>query len=1858
MPITRALTDEELQGLENQGIDSSLYKGKPLTLATDDELASQQAPVRQSMSSLGAAKATAEAHAGGYIGGGAAALGTGALIGEVLGAPETLGASLLAIPPTLAAAYGGSYLGQKAQNAIQGQDTTANLQAQAEQAEAEHPYISSGTDIAASALLSGGKPSLSNIPKALMGDRDAIAKVAMNGLVNPAINSGLQYATTGQAPSLSDIGSQIAGGALFSEANALGRMVHGGEPVGEPTAKTEVTGENPGPDEVKAALSPFLQTDPEHEDYISDKNIKDAYIKSLGKRPAVTDLNDPAQYIAKTKYDNALKMPVDDIRQMLHERWANTTPTEEPTVALPKEGDSEATQRVIPTANDNAQNIEKPVVQPETQTTNEKADEAANKASDFEKARAQLVSQQYQDTDNPLKPITENQAKIINPATLLGNNLDRPNTPQVDSEGNPVHYSPKEVYSDEDINRLNIINQLKQQAINSGNSIPEHLINEAQAIHKKYEVQNLDNRDIKLLSIAFEHANNGFPVDSILNVLGRNSNKPEMLKAINKARGISNPVEAVHTVAKNLGLTPIEKLGDVVKYNPIIHEDTVSGMIPNDSAKVIQSGYKNPYGYDDIRAKVEPSNINSPKDINEDSNIEDQATKALFQRPTDTSGPTQDMQKYSALKDIFLQHIRNNDFPRAKMVQEQLEALKNKYGGMPPFKTGTAPVSGQTIEQHVKAGGATTGSVLGMIAAKQNEWSPLAKQMLETASPEKLKDQVLSHSGKETSFYNTNRNLASIHQNHLNDNGVIMHELSHSVLEGQFPQEFNDLAGKALQDAQDKYLADPKANSTIKELINLHREVLDKLGIDRNSNTIGNPNKNRELYKGSVGDNSAYAVGSFHEFTAMSQTDPKFQKTLNELKSSDGKTLWSKFVDAVRKLLGVDVKSGSLLERALKVNEDLIKQPRKGYETDEEGNRYYESPDKTKPYYTGVVDSNDSVRAIEHDRTKAGNSHSSLGMPDRTGRWRYIPNHNRVDWTDTPSESRMDAVDNFLAKKGIYPDSHKAYIGPQIYRESDSNIHESPKKIGDKEERTEEPPIHRMGAIGRVFRSGIDTIKSLAHPDAEHTAGQLQKVFQEREAIMGRQGNPVIEKAKGISPEGEARLNAAKRYELENHQDAPLSMFKNSKELSAWQAYKKSLETNFNERLANKEPVVANGVARLPIRDPNYHPTTSNPKVAEVLRANTDPKAIAELNKQWNDYYTTKLGKSPSQAQDAFNRYRRALQGNAMNSGSSGNQAFFNAARRPQGEPLPPSFERPGFFRNFEAYIQAQAMDNAYYKHVESDPRTMAALGYQHDPWGRPVKQSEDGPISGNTAVKNVLNEIKGEANTGLQGQVIAKSESLATAGLLGPLTEFHKLASNFAKQLSNYADNPIQAGRALAYGATHIAEGWTHAKENGKIVMTAKSASDMWNSQLTAADRLAGVARGVRQIYTLNDLTDKVNLGFLQASGEYLVPYKIQAARDGDASAIRLMRHLDPDWSSSKQYDAKGISTLASQLAGVVHGTRDARTLPSWMLHDNEISAFFKLSSWGIAQTNSFMRDVYTPAREGNLKPLLMSAFGAAVGGYLIKELRQDIAGKKSQIPSLAEIGASDRGYKGNIPALAYNMMAAASYAGFGGMLSTIGRYPFDMAFKNSPQGATFPLDTMVSDIASTVNNVGQTIANDPNIDWLNLASHVGGHLLGGSFQLGRIAMNHAIDSGAITGTIAEKKALSDKLGQLRRFDEVEGLPYQEMDASTSNPYMNLEQKDFKSAQDIGKAMQMLPGLVSNIVQKYGSTPDVMLSKLKALKENSYATFPDLQTMPLSFMKYIGYLNREEGPEAAQSELQDYMKHKIVNEAKASVVP
>ena len=86
-------------------------------------------------------------------------------------------------------------------------------------------------------------------------------------------------------------------------------------------------------------------------------------------------------------------------------------------------------------------------------------------------------------------------------------------------------------------------------------------------------------------------------------------------------------------------------------------------------------------------------------------------------------------------------------------------------------------------------------------------------------------------------------------------------------------------------------------------------------------------------------------------------------------------------------------------------------------------------------WMAGVVDANGAVKTVAGDETKE-KPHRLMGLGGQ-GRFRYNPVHNRVQWTDTPDEEQMHAVDNHLAKSGISSPTHTDWIrGNEVLRNS------------------------------------------------------------------------------------------------------------------------------------------------------------------------------------------------------------------------------------------------------------------------------------------------------------------------------------------------------------------------------------------------------------------------------------------------------------------------------------------------------------------------------------------------------------------------------------------------------------------------------------------------------------------------------------------------------------------------------------------------------------------------------------------------------------------------------------------------------
>jgi len=239
---------------------------------TDEQIAQTQPigfnqPNKPSgISAIGTIPAVAKAHAGSYIGGGIGAIGVPALMGALAGSEVPVAGNIIG---GIAGALAGAYGGQKLQQAAESPDTYQQQQDVAQQAQAEHPLIGGATDIALSALASGGlfspKTALKGIRDLIGGNLSTEAKgVLLQSGLNPAINTGLSVAQGQGVPSFSDLAEQSIGGALFAKSWLPGGRFQPAED--EP--QTEVNNQTKASQYQLAGSTPRLQLGFAGEPYI------------------------------------------------------------------------------------------------------------------------------------------------------------------------------------------------------------------------------------------------------------------------------------------------------------------------------------------------------------------------------------------------------------------------------------------------------------------------------------------------------------------------------------------------------------------------------------------------------------------------------------------------------------------------------------------------------------------------------------------------------------------------------------------------------------------------------------------------------------------------------------------------------------------------------------------------------------------------------------------------------------------------------------------------------------------------------------------------------------------------------------------------------------------------------------------------------------------------------------------------------------------------------------------------------------------------------------------------------------------------------------------------------------------------------------------------------------------------------------------------------------------------------------------------------------------------------------------------------------------------------------------------------
>jgi len=699
---------------------------------------------------------------------------------------------------------------------------------------------------------------------------------------------------------------------------------------------------------------------------------------------------------------------------------------------------------------------------------------------------------------------------------------------------------------------------------------------------------------------------------------------------------------------------------------------------------------------------------------------------------------------------------------------------------------------------------------------------------------------------------------------------------------------------------------------------------------------------------------------------------------------------------------------------------------------------------------------------------------------------------------------------------------------------------------------------------------------------------------------------------------------------------------------------RQQLRRKQEEQIAVGQPVIRykgnKQVYDLPKIDEHYWPQRIAPNVADFISSHPQSEVTRNIHEDFIKH-NEDMGISTEEAEKKWEALRTAYDNSEIN------LTRFNANRKMEGVGLPDSMMREGAMKNLFSYFNRVAADRAYHDVFEKNPELLNAIGKKTDAWGKDYGFDPNKDIGSSEPLADIMDKIHGEAFD--KGEKNLKATMrVASAAMLGPLTNVHIMGSSIANS-TQYA-KPSELPRAMMAGLSNIGDSVKTIVETGYHKPQLSKASDILDRTNTSFERLQALANTIGNL-SGRDFTNKWTKAYLQGFFEHIVPLRIDEANGGDKSAANFMKQADPNWTANKNYSESDLQKIASNMASLVHGAHDARTLPGWMMNETAIQPFFSLASWNIAQTNAWMRNVLTPATKyGNYTPLIMSLFGTALGGYIIKQAREAIADKKSPIPSLGEIINSSRGAEGNLNNLAYNLIAFQAYTGFAGALSVTAKAIEDVMHKNIPQGAAFPLDEVISNPMHRIGQAVGALINDPAANFWSIAPKLVLDIGKENVQLARIATSWLANTGHPEGEHYLKE-LNRKNQDLRRFEMVENMPYEWQTGAVGNPYMDMEMKKFKRTSNIREAAQELPVLIQTAFQEAkdaGNSPDVLKKQLLKLKENTYETMPSPDRVPQTFIRYLTFLNRTQGPEEASKRYTDYVTKNYINKAKSEMVP
>lgn len=460
---------------------------------------------------------------------------------------------------------------------------------------------------------------------------------------------------------------------------------------------------------------------------------------------------------------------------------------------------------------------------------------------------------------------------------------------------------------------------------------------------------------------------------------------------------------------------------------------------------------------------------------------------------------------------------------------------------------------------------------------------------------------------------------------------------------------------------------------------------------------------------------------------------------------------------------------------------------------------------------------------------------------------------------------------------------------------------------------------------------------------------------------------------------------------------------------------------------------------------PNFFPAV---KSREFQKAASDPQKYAtELAGYHEDYinHAVSRGLTPKQAEAAWNAQLPDSLG-PIKPGTHARQLYFE-----QGIGLPRSMEEPNPVLAMRRYINRHALAMGFHQNVESDPVLAKALGQEDLGRGEPVPDV----VRTKSGMNVVPNSLRNDPNVAAFMRDYAGFASPSAQKLEALLGTIHVGSVGTVSQAKNVIQNLFTLPELLhpsEYRYIVKGLGQMFSLESAQSALESGAVRSRRNQLPAVAGDTVSMLSKIRDAYahyTGAELVSKKNDVLLHDVGKMVAEQRIL---NGDTAF--LDRFGPKDWETKTPEEITNY--VGTSLKMYFSGAYSGQDLPPGLLKgsDTPFAPFFKLLRWPVARFNRWNETVYEPAKRGEIKPLVASMLGTAVGAGVLNSFTQLLTSRKPKELTWEEY--LHLGGPGKVSPLetAYTIFSKADTASTTGLLGSLVFSGIQAASGEAPRG------------------------------------------------------------------------------------------------------------------------------------------------------------------------------------------------------------